>query len=470
MPTVVRTNVSVPAIPALGSAAPAAPRETGLPVSGCGESRASPACAPFRGWGDPSRLRGCQTSGPSSAVQQRFADAPSLPGAEASARRAVVAGRPRQRHPFREAGLVGHCAAAMGAPGPLGSGARKAAGAAGLVLLYYGFSIGITFYNKWIMRSFGFPLFMTLLHLLVIFALSGLARRCAKRRPARVVLPWAGYLRRVGPAALSTALDVGLSNWSFLYITISLYTMTKSSAILFILFFSLVFKLEEPRAVLVLVVLLIAGGLFLFTYKATQFDAEGFALVLGASFLGGIRWTLTQMLLQKDELGLQHPIDTMFHLQPAMFLGLFPLFAVFEGLPLSASEKLFRFHEVERLLGLLGKLALGGVLAFGLGFSEFLLVARTSSLALSVSGIFKEVCTLLLATHLMGDRLSLVNWLGFAVCLLGISLHIALKAVAARGEKDSKRHKESGAGPDLELLLLHQHPQQEGEVTEEDAL
>lgn len=29
--------------------------------------------------------------------------------------------------------------------------------------------------------------------------------------------------------------------------------------------------------------------------------------------------------------GLQNPIDTMFHLQPLMFLGLFPLFAVFEG-------------------------------------------------------------------------------------------------------------------------------------------
>lgn len=29
--------------------------------------------------------------------------------------------------------------------------------------------------------------------------------------------------------------------------------------------------------------------------------------------------------------GLQNPIDIMFHLQPLMFLGLLPLFAVFEG-------------------------------------------------------------------------------------------------------------------------------------------
>lgn len=137
------------------------------------------------------------------------------------------------------------------------------------------------------------------------------------------------------------------------------YTMTKSSAILFILLFSLLFKLEEvvrvprnalgretgstptrnvyveeesnymdeserdkasvsaqlqessefvfdliQRVTLLLVVLLIAGGLFMFTYKSTQFNAQGFVLVLCASFLGGIRWTLTQILMQKAELGM----------------------------------------------------------------------------------------------------------------------------------------------------------------------
>ncbi|XP_013930035.1 PREDICTED: solute carrier family 35 member C2 [Thamnophis sirtalis] len=319
------------------------------------------------------------------------------------------------------------------------------------------------------MQSFAFPLFMTLLHLLVIFVLSGLARRCFRRcchsaAAGRALLPWPAYLRQVAPTALSTALDVGLSNWSFLYITVSLYTMTKSSAVLFILLFSLVFKLEEPRAALVLVVLLIAGGLFLFTYKATQFDTEGFAMVLGASFLGGVRWTRTQILLQKDELGLQNPIDTMFHLQPAMFLSLFPLFAVFEGLPLSASEKLFRFQEGRLLLELLGKLALGGVLAFGLGFSEFLLVSRTSSLTFSISGIFKEVFTLFLAAHLMGDQLSPLNWLGFVVCLLGISLHVSLKALG--GPSGTKHPQGPGSAADLELLLLLDSPQEEEEEEE----
>ncbi|KAM9750915.1 solute carrier family 35 member C2-like isoform 1-T2 [Menidia menidia] len=327
----------------------------------------------------------------------------------------------------------------------------------GLVLLYYVFSIGITFYNKWLMKGFHYPLFMTLVHLTIIFSLSALTRWvytavCGAGKP-RVVLSWRDYLFKVAPTALATALDIGLSNWSFLFITISLYTMTKSSAVLFILFFSLVFKLEEPNPYLIVVVLLISCGLFMFTFESTQFNLEGFIMVLLASFLGGIRWTLTQVLMQKAELGLQNPIDAMYHLQPLMFLGLFPLFLYNEALSLGTSEKLFRVTELSSLLYSLFTLGIGGSLAFGLGFSEFLLVSRTSSLTLSISGIFKEVCTLLLAASLMGDKLTAVNWLGFVVCLCGISLHVGLKTYYSKSKGPSLREL-SGKSSELEFPLL----------------
>ncbi|XP_053309370.1 solute carrier family 35 member C2 isoform X2 [Spea bombifrons] len=334
----------------------------------------------------------------------------------------------------------------------------------GLVAFYYSFSIGITFYNKWLLKRFHLPLFMTLVHLLMIFLLSALSRElmaCYSGR-ARVTLTWSDYLKKVAPTALATALDIGLSNWSFLYITVSLYTMTKSSAVLFILFFSLLFKLEEPRPGLILVVLLISGGLFMFTFKSTQFDTRGFLLVLAASCLGGVRWTLTQIIMQKAELGLQNPIDTMYHLQPVMFLSLFPLFVGIEGLHVSTSEQLFRYHDVNRLLVLLSALCAGGLLAFGLGYSEFLLVSRTSSLTLSIAGIFKELCILLLATQLLGDEMSLLNWLGFAVCVLGIGLHIALKTSHAR--VDNHKPHRVGLSTDTELLLMGRDDEEEEET------
>lgn len=327
----------------------------------------------------------------------------------------------------------------------------------GLVLFYYTFSIGITFYNKWLMKDFHFPLFMTLVHLTIIFCLSSLTRQAMQcwTGKSRTVLSWTDYLRKVAPTAMATALDIGLSNWSFLFITISLYTMTKSSAVLFILFFSLVFKLEEPNPFLILVVVLISSGLFIFTLKSTQFNLEGFIMVLLASFIGGIRWTLTQVLMQKAELGLQNPIDTMYHLQPLMFMGLFPLFLYNEGVSLSTSEKLFRVTELSPLSYSLFTLSIGGVLAFGLGFSEFLLVSKTSSLTLSISGIFKEVCTMLLASHVTDDKLSALNWLGFTVCLSGISLHVGLRTYYSKNRGPSLRQLNSKS-PELELPLLQQ--------------
>lgn len=64
-----------------------------------------------------------------------------------------------------------------------------------------------------------------------------------------------------------------------------------------------VFALIQTVALL-LVALLIAGGLFVFTYKSAQFNSQGLVHVLCASFLGDIRWTLMQILTQKAELGM----------------------------------------------------------------------------------------------------------------------------------------------------------------------
>jgi solute carrier family 35, member C2 len=53
---------------------------------------------------------------------------------------------------------------------------------------------------------------------------------------------------------------------------------------------------------------MISSGLFLFTYKSTEFDLLGFILLLIASFSSGARWTLAQLVMQKSKLGLHNPI------------------------------------------------------------------------------------------------------------------------------------------------------------------
>lgn len=76
---------------------------------------------------------------------------------------------------------------------------------------------------------------------------------------------------------------------------------------------------------------MISGGLFLFTYKSTHFDALGFSFLLFASLSSGIRWTFAQLIMQKSKLGLHNPIDMIFHMQPWMIAAVLPFTIAFEG-------------------------------------------------------------------------------------------------------------------------------------------
>ncbi|XP_038068172.1 solute carrier family 35 member C2-like isoform X2 [Patiria miniata] len=306
-----------------------------------------------------------------------------------------------------------------------------------LVLFFYSCSISLTFYNKWLFQNFKFPLFVTIIHLAIKFVIAAVVRTClgcvAKRN--NIILPWSVYMKRVAPTGFSSVLDIGLSNWSLLYITVSLYTMSKSTAIIFILVFAILFGLQRAHFCQIIIVLFIAGGLFMFTYESTQFNGEGFTLVIIAAVLSGLRWSLAQILTQEEELGLSNPVDLIYHLQPVMILGLMPFALFVEGLHISSTKLFLGFEDIHVFLHTWLTILFGAVLAFMLAMSEFLLLSRTSSLTLSISGIFKEICTLYIASEYSNDKMSLLNFFGMLICLSGIGLHVILKTIASKGRQ-----------------------------------
>ncbi|KAF6022042.1 SLC35C2 [Bugula neritina] len=299
-----------------------------------------------------------------------------------------------------------------------------------LVLFYYFFSIVLTFYNKIVVTKFKYPLVMTYIHLIVKFVLASLVRNIleCKKGKSRVTLDWWTFLVSVGPVGITSILDIGLSNWSFEFITVSLYTMTKTSAIVFILIFGLILRVETFRWMQLCVVLCISLGLFLFTFKSTQFNLIGFLMCLAASVTSGLRWGLTQKVAQRGELGLTNPVDFMYHIQPWMICGLLPLAVGIEGLKFSGDKNFLDYSSSNTIEKNMAVLLGGALLAFGLEFSEFLLVMKTSSLTLSVSSMFKECCILLFAHWLYNDEMNYINMLGLVACLSGIALHIYIKA------------------------------------------
>ncbi|KFM57012.1 Solute carrier family 35 member C2, partial [Stegodyphus mimosarum] len=71
----------------------------------------------------------------------------------------------------------------------------------GLVCLYYCFSIGITFYQKWFIKDFHFPFTVVICHLVVKFILSGLMRCCYQvyTGKQRVILDLPTYCKQLAP-------------------------------------------------------------------------------------------------------------------------------------------------------------------------------------------------------------------------------------------------------------------------------
>ncbi|KAG7197655.1 hypothetical protein KM043_016476 [Ampulex compressa] len=193
---------------------------------------------------------------------------------------------------------------------------------------------------------------------------------------------------------------------------------------------------------------------------------SGFALCLLASFCSGVRWTMTQLIMQRSKLGLRNPVDMMYYMQPWMLLPIIPVTLWFEGSNMYNGLKETNWTDSCTILLTTSAIVSGAILAFNMELMEFLVVTYTSSLTLSISGILKEICILILAFEWKGERMSGVNFIGLLLCLSGIVFHIVQKVFSSKHESKESlelqqnsdvyegfKSEESG---DLNLPLLSQ--------------
>ncbi|ORX49493.1 TPT-domain-containing protein [Hesseltinella vesiculosa] len=308
------------------------------------------------------------------------------------------------------------------------------------ILTWYIFATFLSVYNKWMFSAehynFQYPLFVTSVHMIVQFCFAGtfLFFVPSLRPKSRPTVN--NYIFKVLPCALATSLDIGLSNLSLKTITLSFYTMCKSSTLAFVLLFAFAFKLERPSFRLVGIIVIITSGVVLMVSDETEFAWAGFLQVMFASVFGGLRWALTEVLLRKEDMGLTNPFASIFFLAPAQAIILIIISSIVEGYG-TIFHSVF-FVTVSEGLHTIGIVLAGGALAFCMIMSEFFLIKRTSVMTLSVCGIFKEVATIFISTLVFGDRLTVVNIVGLCVTLFGIGLYNWLKihAVSVRTRRE----------------------------------
>ncbi|KAG8685274.1 Triose-phosphate Transporter [Ceratobasidium sp. 395] len=305
------------------------------------------------------------------------------------------------------------------------------------IATWFTFATILSLYNKWMFSAdkFGFPspLFVTGTHMCMQFLLAALARWLF---PRTFGSPHSPTLKQYGtkavPCAVTTSLDIGLSNLSLKTITLSFYTMCKSSSLVFVLFFAFLFKLERFSTRLVGVILLITSGVVLMVATETQFALVGMLLVFAASAMGGLRWALTQMLLtghggpgnedeeEKEPMGMDNPCATIYWLAPTMAVTMFFLCAIVDGLGTIFGSKFFNgFEQTSKTMLFL---IAPGTVAFCMTLAEFYIIQRTGMVPMSVAGIFKEVTTISLSALVFGDTLNELNIIGVGITIVGIGL------------------------------------------------
>ena len=126
---------------------------------------------------------------------------------------------------------------------------------------WFAVSISVTIYNKWLFSYFGlrFPLLVTSVHIALKIPLA-VAAMCLLGVP-RLRLARNRQTLQLGITGCATALDIGLSNLSFLFISVTVYTIGKSSVPIWILLISVALGLQRPSASLAGVVAAIVAGI-----------------------------------------------------------------------------------------------------------------------------------------------------------------------------------------------------------------
>ena len=322
------------------------------------------------------------------------------------------------------------------------------------ILTWYILSNSIILTTKWLFEGyFPFPLTVTFYsNVVASLWAAGLSWRCV---PPQQRLTRHLFTRYVLPIGLTTALEIGCSNLALEILTVSFGTILKGLAPLFTFLWGLTFGLEQFSYPICACLIAMATGITLATLgEGQEFQIAGFTLQLFSTCLSGLRWATTHKLLQGG--GASHsanrhhnannnsssntnhdgthsttptmtrlsPLTATLYTAPTTSLCILPVALLLEGRKIWQHETSDGIQEIGLVISCMTTIA---TLIFGLIMSEYWLVSATSSLALSVAAVLKELLTIGGGILFFADHVDALNVVGFSVCQGGILAYVCLR-------------------------------------------
>jgi solute carrier family 35 protein C2 len=271
------------------------------------------------------------------------------------------------------------------------------------------------------------------------------------------------------PCSVVTATELAISFMALRFVSVAFYTMVRSSAIIFILFGAFITGRERVNVTLIAVILFTGAGVILAAWDPSStagLNALGFGLSLAASMLSGVKWVLTEVLLNENESFMKilkelnqsvkpngkprnlTPLLTILLLAPLSTVTLAIGAVVLEGFPFTFAE-FTQTVSWEYALITAGNMSLISILVFLIRVSDFRLVQLVNLITFSLLGIVKEILMISISVLFLGEVLFAVNWIGLVMTIVGVALYSHYRHYADLKSKNPQ---------DIELTPVQRKP------------
>ncbi|KFM26452.1 putative sugar phosphate/phosphate translocator [Auxenochlorella protothecoides] len=272
-------------------------------------------------------------------------------------------------------------------------------------LLWMTISSWLILVNKALLSG-GFPYPMALSSLGMLFSgvCSYLACRVFKVVDARRTVTRRFYLTGVMPVGALMALNLLCGNLAYLYLTVAFIQILKAFTPVITMLAMFLAGLETPTRRLVAAVAGIAVGTAVAAAGEVRLDVLGVAIMMLSEVFEAVRLVLTQRLLQGMRF---HPIEGLMYLAPSCFLWLGL------GSLLLEAPRMARADALAVVQAQPATFVLAAVLGFGVNSLAYIVIQASSSLTLKVLGTVKNSVVVLLGVALLGERVTLLQGVGY---------------------------------------------------------
>eukprot|EP00127_Corallochytrium_limacisporum_P002331 Clim_evm119s109 gene=Clim_evmTU119s109 len=278
-------------------------------------------------------------------------------------------------------------------------------------------NITISNVNKVIFKfyDFKFPIFVTIVHMVVCSIMSFLFLRVfrfgiLKKVPQRI------FYRSIVPLAFVFFVSVCSGNVALKYIYVSYAQMIGATTPLFTVVVSVLVTGATFNQYVWLSMVPIAGGIMLTISGEVNFNMVGTLFLILATIARALKTVLQGMLLSGKDMKMDS-MNLLYYMAPATVAFLTPTCIIWEG-----SDLLVRFYESDDS-GLWQLVLASGFTAFFVNYFNFLVTQYTSAVTQQVLGNLKVVMSIISSVVIFENEISGSAALGCLIALCGGALY-----------------------------------------------